>query len=318
MRPRESSERGGIDKTAPHTARHSLLQARQEESLMLTALAFIGASVLLGGVASFLEHPLSEALDAFRLGAALRIGSLILAAGALAAARGPGMPSPKAALAGVGIGLILGGGSAFYCFALAGQSPWLVASIANGYVAVTILLGVAVLGETLTRPATAGLALTFAGILALSWRRPDAPGGHSLLPSLAALSPLGPYILLVGIGAFLEKPALRSVTALQLNTLTSLGMAIVAVAAVIIRDHRLPTGSVALGAGGVGMLFGLSALGYYLGLANLPVSVAATLSNTSVLVTMALAVTIRRQAITPWQVAGAAVTLAGVSLLALP
>lgn len=284
---------------------------------MLTALAFIGASVVLGGVASFLEHPLSRQLDAFRLGAALRLGGLLLAGGALLAAGGPGMPSLTLSLAGLGIGLILGVGSAFYCLALEGTAPWLAASIANGYIAVTILLGVAVLGETLTWLAVAGLALTFAGIVALSWRKPDAAESQGPRRSLSKLWPLGAYMLLVGVGVFLEKPALGGVTALQLNALTALGMAIVAVAAVVIRDHRLPSGPAALSAGGVGLLLGLSALGYYLGLERLPVSVAATLSNTSVLVTVALTVVFQHQTITRPQVAGAVATLAGVSLLAL-
>jgi drug/metabolite transporter (DMT)-like permease len=285
---------------------------------MLTALAFIGASVVLGGVASFLEHPLTRRLDAFRLGAALRLGTLALAGGALLAARGPVIPDLTSGLAGLGIGLILGIGSAFYCHALTGLAPWLAASVANGYIVVTILLGVAVLGETLTWRTITGLALTFAGIVALSWQEPVAGDRHSMRHSLAAMWPLGPYILLVGIGVFLEKPALRGVTALQLNALTALGMAIVAVAAVLVRDRRLPTGPAALGAGGVGLLFGLSALGYYLGLEYLPVSIAATLSNTSVLVTVVLAVTLRHQAVVRWQIAGAMTTLAGVSVLTLP
>jgi drug/metabolite transporter (DMT)-like permease len=123
--------------------------------------------------------------------------------------------------------------------------------------------------------------------------------------------------VLVGVGVFLEKPALRSLTALQLNALTALGMAIVALAAVVARDRRLPTGSAALGASGVGLLFGLGAVGYFLGLDRLPVSVAATLSNTSVLVTAALAVAFRHQGVTLRQVVGAVTTLTGVSLLTL-
>jgi len=285
---------------------------------MLPALAFIGANVVLVGVASFLEYPLSRQLDAFRLGAALRLGALILAVAALLAGRGPAIPDLWPGLVGIGIGLILGVGSAFYCLALAGLAPWLAASVANGYVAVTILLGVVVLGETLTWLAVAGLALTLAGIIALSWRQSSAADHRGVRGSLAAVWLLGPYIVLVGVGAFLEKPALRSLTALQLNALTALGMAVVALAAVFTRDRRFPTGSAALGAGGVGVLLGLGAVGYYLGLAHLPVSVAATLSNTSVLVTAALAVVFRHQAITPRQIAGAAATLVGVSLLTIP
>jgi drug/metabolite transporter (DMT)-like permease len=285
---------------------------------MLVALAFIGANVVLVGVASFLEQPLSRQLDAFRLGAALRLGALILALVALLAGRGPIVPDLEPGLAGVGIGLILGLGSAFYCLALAGLAPWLAASVANGYVAVTILLGVVVLGETLTWLAVTGLALTLVGIVALSWRAPVDAAHRGAHRSLAAVWPLGPYIVLVGVGAFLEKPALRGLTALQLNALTALGMAVVALAAVAARDHRFPSGSAARGAGGVGLLLGLGAVSYYLGLDRLPVSVAATLSNTSVLVTAALAVMFRHQPVTPLQAAGAAATLIGVSFLTLP
>jgi drug/metabolite transporter (DMT)-like permease len=284
---------------------------------MSMALAFIGANVVLVGVASFLEHPLSQRLDAFRLGAALRLGALIMAVIALLAGHGLAIPDLAPGLAGVGIGLILGFGSAFYCLALAGLAPWLAASVANGYVAVTILLGVVVLGEPLTWFVTAGLTLTLAGIVVLSWRAPTDATHHDAGRSLAAVWPLGPYIALVGIGAFLEKPALRNLTALQLNALTALGMAIVAIVAVAVRDGRFPTGSAALGAGGVGLLLGLGSVGYYLGLVRLPVSVAATLSNTSVLVTAALTVIFRHQAITPRQVVGALSTLVGVSLLTI-
>ncbi len=285
---------------------------------MLAALGFIGVNVVLVGLASFLEKPFSQKLDAFRLGAALRLGALIVAVAALLAGRGPAVPDLGPGLAGLGIGLILGVGSAFYCLALSHLAPWLAASVSNGYVAVTILLGIVVLGERLTWFVGAGLVLTFIGIVALSWQKPAPAESHSLRHSLAAIWPLGPYILFVGVGAFLEKPALRELTALQLNAMTALGMAIVAVAAVMVRDHRLPTGSTALGAGGVGLLLGLGAVAYYLGLEYLPVSVAATLSNTSVLVTVVLAVIFRHQPLTLRQIAGAAITLVGVSLLTMP
>jgi drug/metabolite transporter (DMT)-like permease len=285
---------------------------------MLVALGFIGAYVVLVGVASFLEQPLSRQLDAFRLGAALRLGGLLMAVVALFAGRDPVIPDLGPGLAGVGIGLILGIGSAFYCLALSGLAPWLAASVANGYVAVTIVLGIVVLGDVMTWFVVAGLALTLAGIVALSWREPPHAGRRGARRSLAAVWPLGPYIVLVGVGVFLEKPALASLTALQLNALTALGMAVVALVAVVARDRHLPTGSAAIGASGIGLLLGLGAVGYYLGLDRLPVSVAATLSNTSVLVTVALAVVFRHQVITPRQVVGAATTLVGVSLLTLP
>ncbi|MGH2615985.1 MAG: EamA family transporter [Thermomicrobiales bacterium] len=284
---------------------------------MLAALGFIGVYVVLVGVASFLEQPLAQKLDAFRLGAALRLGALIMAVAALLAGRGPAIPSLEPVLAGIGIGLILGFGSVFYCLALARLRAWLAASVANGYVAATVLLGVVVLGEHLTWFVIAGLTLTLTGVVALSWQKPAEAGSHSLRRSLAAAWPLGVYIVLVGVGVFLQKPALRGLTALQLNALTALGMAMVALAAVGVRDRRIPTGPAALATAGVGILLGLGGVGYYLALERLPVSVAATLANTSVLVTAALAILVRHQAVTRRQIVGAAATLAGVCLLTI-
>lgn len=286
---------------------------------MLVALGFIGVNVLLVGIASFLEGPVSRQLDAFRLGAALRVGGLLTAGIALLAGGDPRLPDLEPALAGLGIGLVLGVGSAFYCLALSRMASWLAASVANGYIAVTILLGVVVLGERLTWLTAAGLGLTLAGIVALSWRgSPNGDGSAHGRHHTLAVWPIIPYIVLVGIGAFLEKPVLDHLTALQLNLLNALGMAIVAVVAVAVRDRQLPTGSPALAGAGIGVLLSLGSIAYYLGLDRLPVSVAATLSNTSVLVTVALAVAFGHQALTLRQGIGAAITLAGVSVLAMP
>jgi drug/metabolite transporter (DMT)-like permease len=152
---------------------------------MLMALGFIGANVLLVGVVSFLEQPLAQKLDAFRLDAALRLGALVLAVVALVVGRGPVASSLEAGLVGFGIGLILGVGSIFYCMSLSRMPAWLAASIANGYVAVTVLLGVTVLGETLTWSVAAGLALTLVGAVALSWQKPADVGDRAANRSLA-------------------------------------------------------------------------------------------------------------------------------------
>jgi probable blue pigment (indigoidine) exporter len=285
---------------------------------MLVGLGFIAIYVVLVGVVSFLEQPLAQKLDAFRLGAALRLGALFTAVAALLAERGSVIPDFEPGLAGVGIGLILGIGSVFYCLALSRLRAWVAASVANGYVAVTVLLGVVVLGEDLTWFVAAGLALTLVGVVALSWQEPAAAESQGVHRFLAAAWPLGVYIVLVGTGAFLAKPALGSLSALQLNALTALGMAAVALAAVGVRDRRVPTSPAALATAGVGVLLGLGGVGYYLALERLPVSVAATLGNTSVLVTAALAILVRHQTVTPRQIAGAATTLAGVCLLTIP
>ncbi|MCC6313809.1 MAG: EamA family transporter [Thermomicrobiales bacterium] len=289
---------------------------------MLAALGFIGASIVLVGVVTFLEEPLAKELDAFRLDAALRLGALVLAVIALAAAPGVGLPAAGPGLAGVGVGLLFGVASVAYCFAIGSKSSWLVASISNGYVVVTVVLGVLVLGESLTLWVLGGLVLTLAGIVALSWRSPAK--GHArtdnggLRQMVKAASPLGIFIVLTGVGAFLEKPMLGDLTPLQLNAAVATGMAAVGVAAVGARDRRVPTGKAALATAGLGVLLGLGAITYYLGLQHLPVSVAATLSNTYVLVAAALTVLFGHQRITLRQVAGAVSALAGATLLTLP
>lgn len=285
---------------------------------MVAGLGFIAVYVVLVGVVSFLEQPLAQKLDAFRLGAALRLGALTTAVAALLAGRGSVIPDLEPGLVGVGIGLVLGIGSVFYCLALSRLRAWVAASVANGYVAVTVLLGVVVLGEDMTWFVVAGLVLTLAGVIALSWQEPAEAESQGVHRFLAAAWPLGVYIVLVGTGAFLAKPALGSLSALQLNALTALGMAAVALAAVGVRDRRVPTGPAARATAGVGVLLGLGGVGYYLALERLPVSVAATLGNTSVLVTAALAILVRHQTVTPRQIAGAATTLIGICLLTIP
>jgi drug/metabolite transporter (DMT)-like permease len=93
-------------------------------------------------------------------------------------------------------------------------------------------------------------------------------------------------------------------------------MAAVGVVAVLVRDRRPPLGASSLAAAaGVGLMIGLGGIAYFLGLAHLPVSVAATLGNAYVLVTTALAVVLRGQTLGRWQIAGAVATVAGVYLL---
>jgi uncharacterized membrane protein len=284
---------------------------------MLLALGFIGAYVLLVGIASFLEGPLSRQIDPLRLDAALRIGALVLALAALFVSGEAVVPPLASAAGGFVIGCTAGAASVCYCIALSRTHAWLAASIANGYVAVTAALGVVVLGDAFDRRTAVGLALTLVGVVALSRRgssdaKPssDSSVRHATLPLLG-------YILLAGISTFLEKPALGALAPLQLNALTALGMAAVGVVAAGVRDRALPAGSPALAAAGIGAMIGLGAVAYFLGLARLPVSIAAALGNTYVLVTTALAVLLRHQTLGRWQIAGALGTVAGVCVLSL-
>lgn len=133
--------------------------------------------------------------------------------------------------------------------------------------------------------------------------------------SYLPLAFVGIYALLLGIGTFLEKPALKLMNAYQMNALTAVGIAIVSVAALLIVKPGLPslTGT---GVGlGLGALIGVGALFYFLGLVKLPVSVAATVANTYVLITVVLSMLFLNDTMTLPKGIGIGLTIAGVMLL---
>jgi hypothetical protein len=65
---------------------------------------------------------------------------------------------------------------------------------------------------------------------------------------------MGGYIVIIGIGAFLEKPALRGLDATQLNGLMAFAMTAVAVVAFAVERPGMPMSSRSLGALGVGAM----------------------------------------------------------------
>lgn len=301
---------------------------------MVIALAAIGAYVLLVGVASFIESPVGRGFDALQLNALIRIGSATLAIAAFLVVHGLSLPAPLAVAAGTGIGLVAGGGSICYCFALNYLPVSLVVSVANLSIVVTIALGAAILHENVAPLKIAALILTIAGALALS--RPPArhgvgppdakaPSKGTVQPPAAAVSPhrrlpgfslLALYLALVGVSTFLEKPALRQLDATQLNALQSIGMLVIAAAALgTVREFPKP-GRRMVGSIGVGAMIGLGSIFYFLGLTRLPVSIAVGAANGYVVITVLLAVLIGHAAL-PWSKRLAiALTVAGVTLFA--
>lgn len=284
---------------------------------MLLALGFVGIYVVLVGAASFATKLISRDLDPFQLDAAMRIGGVVLAVAALVAAHGLTVPGPLPALAGLGIGVLAGAGALFYCLSLTSLPVWLVASLANAYILVTVVLGVVVLGEPVTVLKVVGVALTLAGMVLLSYHSHGGRKGVGRRAFLRSLAFLLPYIALIGTSAFLEKPALSHLDPLQLNALTAIGMVAVGVAAALIRDRGLPLRRPGWLGAGIGATIALANIFYYLGLAHLAVSVAATIANSYILVTVLLSVLVLHDSITKEKVAGMAVILLGVTLLAL-
>lgn len=143
---------------------------------------------------------------------------------ALVVVHGVAVPTGPSALAGLGIGILTGVGSILYCLALIDLPLSLVVTLSNLYIVITCLLGMTLLHESVTFLKIAGLTLTLGGALLLAYRPSSRYGVHSATsvakkaPTARAFLPMGGYVVIIGIGAFLEKPALRGLDATQLNS----------------------------------------------------------------------------------------------------
>ena len=286
------------------------------------SLGYVAVYVALAGVASFIEKPAGRGFGAFQLNALIRAGSLAAAAVALVFAHGLALPADSYLLAGLGIGLITGVGSMLYCFGLNYLPVSLVVTLSNLYIVVTIFLGIVVLHEPVTVLKVAGLTCIVAGVLILG----HSPARYAAHPQDSAAGArrrargfviMGSYIVMIGVGAFLEKPALKGLTATQLNALMGIAMTAVAGTALAVKGPRLPMTRRTLGVVGVGIMIGAGSVFYFLGLRGLPVSVASAASNASVVVTVALSAIFLHQTPGRAKVAALALTLLGATLLAL-
>jgi bacterial/archaeal transporter family protein len=286
------------------------------------SLGYVAVYVVLAGVASFIEKPAGRGFGAFQLNALIRAGSLAAAAVALVFAHGLAVPAAGYLLAGLGIGLLTGAGSILYCFALDYLPVSLVVTLSNLYIVITIVLGIVVLHEPITALKIAGLACTVAGVLVLG----HSPARYAAHPKASAASPprqtrgfaiMGIYVVMIGAGAFLEKPALKGLTATQLNALMGVAMTAVAGIVLAVKGPRLPMTKRTLGGLSVGVMIGTASVFYFLGLRGLPVSVASAASNASVIVTVVLSAIFLHQRLGRARSAAIALTLLGATLLAL-
>jgi drug/metabolite transporter (DMT)-like permease len=193
-----------------------------------------------------------------------------------------------------------------------------VLAVANLYIVVTILLGVAILHETPTPLKIASLAMTLIGVLVLSYSperhgvQPDKPVTRSEF-QLRPFVMLAAYVALVGISTFLEKPALQGLDATQLNALQGIGMAVVAFIALVVRGGSLQTTKHALEGALVGAMIGVASIFYFLGLQGLPLSIAAATSNAYMVVTILLATLVLHEVLVWPTCIGIVLTLLGVN-----
>lgn len=135
------------------------------------------------------------------------------------------------------------------------------------------------------------------------------------MQTLVAVALIGVYIVLIGVSTFLEKPVLNGLDPLQLNVLVGLGIFVVGGIALLAVDRRVPPLG-PIGAGlGVGVMIGVGSIAYFVALTRLPVSIAATLGDTYIVVTIVLSILFLHDTITVPKVAGIVFCLAGVLLL---
>jgi drug/metabolite transporter (DMT)-like permease len=289
----------------------------------MMSFGFIAAYTVVIAVASVIEVPIARGFASVQLNLLIRLGSLAVATLALVIVHGVTVPTGPAALAGLGIGVLTGVGSIIYCLTLIDLPLSLVVVLSNLYVVITFALGIALLHEPVTAFKIGGLVLTLGGVLLLASPPSSRYAVHSAT-SVAKKAPpgraflvMGGYVVIIGIGAFLEKPALRGLDATQLNGLMAIAMTAVALVPFAVEGPRMPMSMQSLGGLGVGAMVGAASVFYFLALRSLPVSVAAAASNSYIVITVLLSTLVLHQPITTARGGAIILTLGGVTLLAL-
>ena len=195
-------------------------------------------------------------------------------------------------------------------------------TLSNLYIVITVVLGIVVLHEPVTVLKIAGLGCIMAGVLALA----HSPARHAAHPEASSagrpvqargLAIMAFYIVMIGVSTFLEKPALKGLTATQLNVVMGIAMTAVAGIALAVKGPRLPMTKRTLGGVGVGVMIGSASVFYFLGLRGLPVSVASAASNASVVVTVVLSAVFLHQPLGRTRGGAIVLTLLGATLLGL-
>jgi drug/metabolite transporter (DMT)-like permease len=289
----------------------------------MTSFGLIAAYAALIAVASVIEVPIARGFASVQLNLLIRLGSLAVAILALVIVHGVSFPTGPPALAGLGIGVLTGVGSIIYCVTLIDLPLSFVVVLSNLYIVITFLLGITLLHEPVSALKIGGLVLTLGGVLLLANPPSSRYAVHSAIsvakkaPPARAYVVMGGYVVIIGIGAFLEKPALRGLDATQLNGLMAITMTAVALVAFAVEGPRLPMSLQSLGGLGVGAMVGVASVSYFLGLRSLPVSVAAAASNSYIVITVLLSTLVLHQPMTKARFGAIILTLGGVTLLAV-
>lgn len=124
------------------------------------------------------------------------------------------------------------------------------------------------------------------------------------------------YILVVGLGSFFQKFALKQLTPYQLEFLIGIGMLIISVPVLLWQQKSLyvPIKDVPWGML-IALLFATGSFVYVLAVSRLPVGIAASVSTGYVAVALILSVIFLHEDITIMKVIGVALTVVGVAIL---
>jgi drug/metabolite transporter (DMT)-like permease len=124
------------------------------------------------------------------------------------------------------------------------------------------------------------------------------------------------YILLVGIGTFLMKVSLKTLSPYQLNFLMGLGMLITGIPALWLAHKTFKMPIKELPAGFlIGTMMALGSILFVLAMDKLTVSVASVLAATYVIVAVILSAVILKEGFDTIKILGIVLTLAGALLL---
>lgn len=127
---------------------------------------------------------------------------------------------------------------------------------------------------------------------------------------------LAGYVVFVGVASFLQKFAMKSLSAYQINALMALGMLVTAIPAwwLAERTLRLPVAGLPWGAP-VGLLMALGSIFYVLALSELPAGFAAAMSTGYIVVVVLLSWLFLHEPLTVVKLLGIALVIAGAGLL---
>ena len=128
---------------------------------------------------------------------------------------------------------------------------------------------------------------------------------------------LGSYILMVGLGSFLQKFVMAKVTPFQLEFMTAIGMMVVTVPALLFAQKNLNVPLNQPGAWLVGLFFALGSFVYVFAVSKLPVGIAAPVSTGYVVLAVVLSVIFLKEPMTLMKALGILLTVAGVAILSL-